>query len=46
MVCLLVGGIQALSVSERSLNAVFTFPDNIKLMNYLAIRSIIYILVN
>ena len=31
MVFLVVGSIPALSVSERSLNAAFTFPDNIKL---------------
>ena len=31
MVFLVVGSIPALSVSERSLNATFTFPDNIKL---------------
>ena len=40
MFCLLVGSIQAPSVSERSLEAAFTFPDNIKLLNFLAISSI------
>ena len=39
MVCLLVGSIPALSVSERSLKAAFIFPDNIKLLKFLAISS-------
>ena len=40
MVCVAVGNIPALSVSERSLYAAFTFPDNIKLVSFLAISSI------
>ena len=39
MIYLVVGSIPALSVSERSLNATVTFPDNIKLLNFLAISS-------
>ena len=40
MVYLLVGSITALSVSGRSLKAAFTFLDNIKLSDFLAVSSI------
>ena len=40
MVSLLVRSIPALSASERSLKAAFTFPDNLKLLTFLAITSI------
>ena len=40
MVCLLVESIPTLSGSERGLKTAFTFPDNIKLLNFLAITSI------
>ena len=39
MVCLLVESIPTISVSERSLKDIFNFPDNIKLLIFLAINS-------